>query len=103
MGRKRRTCIEKTTPDQMLETFKTLYPAYRYKVVWTEFYDRSRLLIFLGNGTAIVYDDDWQIFVVVEEDWITKGRKNVIKRMENLRSDVGFAIQRKLVTRNERL
>lgn len=103
MGRKKKSDLRKVTPDQMLQTFKTIYPTYRHQVVWTEFYDRSRLLIFLGNGKALVYDDDWQVYVIVEEDWISKGRKNVIKRMEDLRNDMGFAIQRKLVERHERL
>ena len=103
MGRKKKSDLRKVTPDQMLQTFKTIYPTYRHQVVWTEFYDRSRLLIFLGNGKALVYDDDWQVYVIVEEDWISKGRKNVIERMENLRNDVGFQIQRELVKRNERL
>lgn len=103
MGRKRKADIDKTTPDDMLQTFKNTYPTFRHQVVWTEAYDVGRILIFLGNGTAVVYDDIWTIYTIVEDDWISKGRKNVIERMENLRNDVGFQIQRELVKRNERL
>lgn len=103
MGRKKKLDLEKATPDQMLQTFKALHPRYRHRVIWTEVYDVSRLLIFLADGLAVVYDDDWRVSTVVDDDWISKGRKNVIERMEHLRSDVGFAIQRELVKRNERM